>query len=148
VENLNADHRLPVRGECRAETARSGLAAGVGSQVGRIVAGIAGMDKHTAAGVEAGPGEEVVVAGLLLLVVAAVVALSGRPEATEPMRPNLLAVVQERVRERGPRAEHMALEPHMPLQRGAVLMAHRLLPVAVSSSIAGAILPRCCSCMS
>jgi hypothetical protein len=85
---------------------------------------------------------------LLLLVVAAVVASSGRPEATEPMRPNLLAVVQARVRGRGQWAEHMALEPHMPLQRGAEVVAHRLLPVAVSSSIAGAILRRCCSCTS
>jgi hypothetical protein len=145
VQPLNADHRHRVREECRVETARSGLVAAADLQAARAVAGIAGMGRHTAAGSGAAPEVGEVAVGRLLVVVAVAAASSGRPEATVPTLPSLLAAVLAPLREQGPRAEHMASVPRMQLQREAEVVVRKLLPAAESSSTAEAIQQRRCS---
>jgi hypothetical protein len=71
------------------------------------------MGKHIAAGSEAAPEVGEVVVERLLVVVAVAAASSGRPEATVPTLPSLLAAVLAPLQEQGPRAEHMASVPRM-----------------------------------
>jgi hypothetical protein len=125
---------------------RSGRTAAGAEQVELARAACtAGTDKHTALE----PAVEVGVAGVAAeelhdLGVAAAAASSGRPVATVPMRPNLLAAVG-RVPQREAEPEHRRSALRTELERPAAGAAgvRRLLPAGESSSTAEAILRSC-----
>jgi hypothetical protein len=134
-----------------------GCRAGSASSGDRVAAGrslaVPGSE-HTAAGtgrrteLALAPGEAAVVAGQLVLAVAAAAASSERPGATEPTQPNLLAAAGLALEQRAARTvlpRYKGPEPRksQPLQVGEEEV-HRLLRAAVSLNTAEANLWRYC----